>query len=247
MSEIIMKMLLCLLIAFILGFIIGWLLRGLFCKDRIGELEGELKDRDDKLRGLKSSGAAVTATAATAVKASAPAVDTSFDSDYDKIKARLDELENLATDDEEDSDEELQGWTTETEALRGKIAALKGRASTSDASDRVDSLDGTAVSLLGILKKAREDKAAGIAKLRRVGYGDGVRDDLKDIVGVGPALEKILNTNNVYLFKDIATWDDAGIAGAEDYLGSFQGPRVRREDWVGQCKELHFKKYGERV
>lgn len=229
----------CLLIAFILGFILGWLLRSLFCKDK--EAGRQTGDGDAGLRGVKSTGSA-TASAATAASA-----DTAFDDDHSSIRARLDELENLATDDDEDTDEELQAWTAETEALRRKIAALKGRASSDDARARVDSLDGTAASLLGILQKARDDKAAGIAKLRRVGYGDGIRDDLKDIVGVGPALEKILNTNNVYLFKDIATWDDAGIAAAENYLGSFQGPRVRREDWVGQCRELHFKKYGERV
>lgn len=231
----------CLLIAFILGFILGWLLRSLFCKDK--EEGRYVHDGDDRLRGVKSSGS----TAAAASVATAASADTGFDDDYGSIKARLDELENLATDDDEDTDEELQAWTAETEALRRKIASLKGRASSDDARGRVDGLDGTAVSLLGILQKARDDKAAGIAKLRRVGYSDGVRDDLKDIVGVGPALEKILNTNNVYLFKDIATWDNAGITAAESYLGSFQGPRVRREDWVGQCKELHFKKYGERV
>jgi predicted flap endonuclease-1-like 5' DNA nuclease len=159
------------------------------------------------------------------------------DGDYDAIKARLDELEVLATDDEEDTDEELQAWTTETESLRAKISKFGDRGKAAE-------LDASAVALLAILKKAREDKAAGIAKIRRVGYAKGVRDDLKDILGVGPVLEKTLNSIDVYTFKEIAGWNDARIDEVSTHLVSFPD-RIRREDWVGQCKDLHKKNYGE--
>ncbi len=246
------KIFLCLLLAFLLGFIVGWLLRWLLCKDKIAQLENDLGAKESALRGLKANAASVAtpvaataaSVAAKAAPAAAVAVDTGWDDDYGKIKARLDELETLATDDEEDTDEELQAWTTETETLQARLAGLKGRASTDDARLRVGELDASAVSLLAILKKARDDKAAGIAKLRRVGYGAGVRDDLKDIVGVGPVLEKTLNGLDVYLFSDIANWDDARIAEVSSHLVSFQD-RIGREDWVGQSKALHRSNYGE--
>lgn len=251
MWEIILKMLLCLIIAFVLGFIVGWLLRGLFCKEKESKLQADLDDRDNQIRGFRANASVATASASSkpgvATSAVAPVVDAGFENEYSAIRARLDELEFLATDDEEDTDEELSSWTTETDDLRSRIASLKSRSKNDEEGIKIGGLDATALALLTILKKAREDKAAGIAKLRRIGYGDGVRDDLKDILGVGPVLEKVLNGFDVYLFKDIATWDDATVDQMAENLGSFQGGRILREDWVGQCKDLHFKKYGERV
>ena len=105
MWEIILKMLLCLIIAFILGFIVGWLLRGLFCKEKEAKLQADIDERDDKLRGFRANASAANASATTnlgvaAAAVTAPAVDASFDADYSAIRARLDELESLATDDD---------------------------------------------------------------------------------------------------------------------------------------------------
>jgi predicted flap endonuclease-1-like 5' DNA nuclease len=229
----------CLLLAFILGFIIGWLLKSLFCKGRSANYAGDYDASAGQSASFKSSSSAA-ASVATA------AVDTGWNDEYAGIKARLDELEVLATDDEEDTDEELAAWTAETEALKSKIARLKGKASGDNAA-RAAGLDGDADTLLAILAKARADKAAGIAKVRRQGYGKGIRDDLKDIVGVGPVLEKVLNGHDIWTFKQIATMGDSAIDDLADKLGSFQGPRVRREDWVGQCRQLHQQNYGESV
>ena len=213
-------------------------------KGKISGLEGELSDSKSKLAAAATTGAIGGGIAAATLKSSSG--DADWNTDYGTIKARLDELEVLATDDEEDTDEELQAWTAEGESLRAKIATLKGRANTDDERTRVDGLDASAISLLAILRDSRTDKAAGIAKLRRKGYALGVRDDLKEILGVGPVLEKMLNGLDVYTFRDIATWNDAKIDEVSTHLESFQD-RIRREDWVGQCKELHFKKYDERV
>lgn len=248
------KIFFCLLLAFLIGLIVGWLLSWLFNKDKVSKLESDLNACNDEKRGLRATAASSVSTAASvsvpaAVAATAAAVSVvndGWDDDYEEIKERLDELEDLATDDEEDTDEELQAWTSETESLRSRIAGLKGRAAHGDAEMSADGLDATALSLLAILKKAREDKAAGIAKLRRVGYGIGVRDDLKDIVGVGPVLEKTLNGLDVYRFSDIANWDDARIDEISAHLVSFQD-RIRREDWVGQSKALYARRYGDQA
>ena len=208
-------------------------------------LEGELSDSKSKLAAAATTGA-IGGGAITAATLKSSSGDADWNNDYGTIKARLDELEVLATDDEEDTEEELQAWAAETESLRAKIATLKGRANTDDGRTRIDGLDASAISLLAILRDSRTDKAAGIAKLRRKGYALGIRDDLKEILGVGPVLEKMLNGLDVYTFRDIATWNDAKIDEVSTHLESFQD-RIRREDWVGQCKELHFKKYDERV
>ena len=63
------------------------------------------------------------------------------------------------------------------------------------------------------------------------------RDDLKRISGVGPKLEQLLNAYGVFRFHQIAEWQDADIEAIAEQLGAFRG-RIRRDDWVGQAKDL---------
>ncbi|NBD31158.1 MAG: 50S ribosomal protein L21 [Alphaproteobacteria bacterium] len=61
-------------------------------------------------------------------------------------------------------------------------------------------------------------------------------DDLKQLSGVGPALEKKLHEAGVTTFAQIAAWTEADIAAMDEKL-SFKG-RIEREGWVDQAKEL---------
>ena len=61
-------------------------------------------------------------------------------------------------------------------------------------------------------------------------------DDLKQITGVGPALEEKLNKLGVYTFAQVASWTPDQIVWIDDTL-SFKG-RVERDDWVGQAELL---------
>jgi predicted flap endonuclease-1-like 5' DNA nuclease len=220
-------------------------------KTQIASLEGDLAAKIASTTTTTATVATLGAIGGGAVTAAVTGGGKSssmdaWNSDYGKIKKRLDELEVLATDDEEDTDEELQAWTSETEFLQSKIAILKSGADSDETKSRIGELDAGAISLLAILNKARSDKAEGIAKVRRQGYGAGVRDDLKEIEGVGPVLEKVLNGLNVWTFKQIAQWDSGRVAEVSENLPSFKD-RIGREDWVGQSKELHFQHYNERV
>ncbi|MBR9765214.1 MAG: NADH-quinone oxidoreductase subunit E [Rhodobacteraceae bacterium] len=69
------------------------------------------------------------------------------------------------------------------------------------------------------------------------GPRDGTADDLKKISGVGPKLESVLNDIGVYHFDQIAAWDAAQVAWADQNLVGFKG-RVSRDDWVGQARAL---------
>ncbi len=61
-------------------------------------------------------------------------------------------------------------------------------------------------------------------------------DDLKQLSGVGPALEKKLHDAGVTTFAQIAAWTEADIAAMDEKL-SFKG-RIEREGWVDQAKKL---------
>ena len=65
----------------------------------------------------------------------------------------------------------------------------------------------------------------------------GVADDLKEINGVGPAMEKLLNSLGYYHFDQIAAWTPAETAWVDDNLEGFKG-RATRDNWSSQAKEL---------
>jgi len=61
-------------------------------------------------------------------------------------------------------------------------------------------------------------------------------DDLKQLSGVGPALEKKLHEAGVTTFAQIAGWSAADVTDMDEKL-SFKG-RIEREGWIAQAKEL---------
>ncbi len=62
-------------------------------------------------------------------------------------------------------------------------------------------------------------------------------DDLKQISGIGPSLEKKLNAAGITTFKQMAKLSDADIADLEERIIRFSG-RIKREKWVEQAKKL---------
>lgn len=61
-------------------------------------------------------------------------------------------------------------------------------------------------------------------------------DDLKEISGVGPALEKVLHENGVYRFQQVADWNEYNVWYFNQII-SFPG-RIQRDEWIKQGKEL---------
>lgn len=66
---------------------------------------------------------------------------------------------------------------------------------------------------------------------------DGGPDDLKQIKGVGPKLEKTLHGMGIFHFDQIATWGPKEQAWIDDNLEGFKG-RATRDNWVEQAKTL---------
>jgi NADH-quinone oxidoreductase subunit E len=82
--------------------------------------------------------------------------------------------------------------------------------------------------------KAEKPKAKKPAAKKATAAGGA--DDLKQLKGVGPALEKKLHDNGVTTFAQIAAWNAEDIADMDDKL-SFKG-RIERDGWVDQAKLL---------
>ena len=104
------------------------------------------------------------------------------------------------------------------------------------------SVAGVAVAAAAAPKKAAPkaekpaEKPAAKAKAAPAAAG---ADDLKQLSGVGPALEKKLHESGVTTFAQIAAWTDADVEEFGEKL-SFKG-RIEREGWIEQAKELAAK------
>jgi NADH-quinone oxidoreductase subunit E len=62
-------------------------------------------------------------------------------------------------------------------------------------------------------------------------------DDLKKIRGIGPKVEKLLNSLGFFHYDQIAEWTDADIAWVDENLETFRG-RAARDRWVEQASAL---------
>jgi len=69
-------------------------------------------------------------------------------------------------------------------------------------------------------------------------------DDLKDIVGIGKVFERTLHDLGIVSFRQIANFGVGDIARVNSELKEFKG-RMEQDDWIGQAKDLLFKKYGQ--
>ena len=64
-----------------------------------------------------------------------------------------------------------------------------------------------------------------------------LRDNLKHIKGVGPAIEKTLNEMGIFRFQQIADMSEYDIDRVAQRLKGFHS-RIYRENWIGQAREL---------
>jgi predicted flap endonuclease-1-like 5' DNA nuclease len=76
---------------------------------------------------------------------------------------------------------------------------------------------------------------ASAGPVRLSGPRGGAGDDLKEIEGIGPALEKLVNSLGFYHFDQIANWSEADVAVVDAEMKTFKG-RITRDRWVAQAK-----------
>ncbi|WP_456389357.1 NADH-quinone oxidoreductase subunit NuoE [Profundibacter sp.] len=157
--------------------------------------------------------------------------------------------------------EPLGGLTSLTEYDSGKTQYNASVQTAVDLGDTIKRIDGTEVPLLTpwlgktgkrpVVKKTVAKKAAAKpaakAKAKPVAKDgkpellssarDGGADDLKQIKGVGPKMEIMLNKMGVYHFDQVSSWRAKEVQWVDDNLEGFKG-RVSRDEWVKQAKVL---------
>ena len=72
------------------------------------------------------------------------------------------------------------------------------------------------------------------------------KDDLKQIHGIGPVMERVLNRMGMFTFRQIAEWKEQDVEHMASELNTFPD-RIRHDNWIDGAKEQHFLKYGEEL
>jgi predicted flap endonuclease-1-like 5' DNA nuclease len=82
-------------------------------------------------------------------------------------------------------------------------------------------------------EKPKAAKPAGLVRLKAPRKGKA--DDLQEIEGIGPALEKLVNGMGFFHFDQIAAWTEADVALVDAEMKTFKG-RIARDKWVEQAR-----------
>ncbi|NOX41516.1 MAG: NADH-quinone oxidoreductase subunit NuoE [Alphaproteobacteria bacterium] len=140
--------------------------------------------------------------------------------------------------------EPLSGLTSLKEFESGRDAHNASVALAVGFGDTIKRIQGDEVPILKPVKarkaKASGNKTAGGAAQKPAmltAANNGAGDDLKQIEGVGPALEKQLNELGIWHFAQIANWSAAEVLWIDENLKRFKG-RASRDNWVEQAKIL---------
>lgn len=81
--------------------------------------------------------------------------------------------------------------------------------------------------------KAAKAEPQGLVRLKAPRKGKP--DDLQEIEGIGPALEKLVNSLGFFHFDQIAAWTEADVALVDAEMKTFKG-RIARDKWVEQAR-----------
>lgn len=124
-------------------------------------------------------------------------------------------------------------WRYEAPKSDASATAVAATAAASVATSETDASAGVDYDGDGVIEGAAE----GTRPAALDGPRDGAADDLKQIKGVGPKMETLLNSLGFYHFDQVAGWSADEVAWVDANLEGFKG-RVSRDDWVKQAKVL---------
>lgn len=168
--------------------------------------------------------------------------------ELEQAKAQTERLERTVTEREseltargielEQANQRVEQLTDDCEQQGKKAAALER--TVRDQRQQVADLE----QALEVARAPAEDQVVRIGNVTIFPARPEVVDDLKEISGIGPTLERTLNELGIYQFRQIATWHAEEIGWVSDNLDVFKG-RIERDQWVAQARQLQQQKYGQ--
>ena len=199
---------------------IGWFIARLILNGRVGGLRADIAERERELthcRQLKVVVAAPIMPTATVHVASAPIAPQ-------PIVASTSTVDEIPTQ-TFIAPISVSSITSSISVLAEKPAPMVAQSSEAAVLSRIAS-------------------RAGELNFDRIGRAVASdADDLKDIVGVGPFLERKLHSLGIYTFRQVSNFAKEDIDKVNEIIEFFPG-RIERDNWVGQSKVFYEKKNG---
>lgn len=239
MRDLIMTILVCLIIAAIIGFIIGWLMKHLFCKRQLAEIEGQWRTKYGAIEGdvgglrgqLSDRDAAIKKLQASS-GSSGDDGDADLRAELRKAEGRLVEMDSDLSQAQSDLDQAQADLKACQESKASDPSGTSTFAPVTPAAPAATSAATTAPTSSG-------DRPAWLMS----SPSEGDPDDLKKIWGVGPVLEKTMNNLGIYYFRQVAKFTGQDILWVAENINAFPD-RIERDKWVEQAHKLHTDKYG---
>lgn len=154
--------------------------------------------------------------------------------DLDAMRAERDALAK----ERDDLKTNLEACRTRSEYDRQGIESL--RAEKIDLQTKLDANLNQGVATALAMPEVSAEPAATVEATKPEGLTaprGGVADDLKEISGVGPKMERMLHALGYFHFDQVAAWSASDVAWVDENLEGFKG-RVSRDNWVPQAKKL---------
>ncbi|PIE06821.1 MAG: hypothetical protein CSA74_10165 [Rhodobacterales bacterium] len=215
------EMLLLIVLAALLGLLVGWIIWGRRRGD--AEAEARLRAELDACNGKARACAGELGTVKAELDACRGEAHEK-DARIAELEARVTQAEELA----EAAEVAAMEAAAEAVAVAEAVEADHGvhPVHPDGAGDR--DFDGDGVF---------EGENEGVKPTTLTEARDGKPDDLKQIKGIGPGLEKLCNELGFFHFDQIAAWTAEEVAWVDANLKGFKG-RVSRDNWVDQAKTL---------
>ena len=196
---------------------------------------------DEAAKAAREADLAEKAAAEAAAEKGAPAAEVTM-AHVAATEARVDaeEARKAAAESarEQDAAERKRAARDAAAAERAEKEAADAEKAALKAAKEADKIAAANAPKAGAKAKsgARAVAAGGKPEMLKAPRAGGA-DDLKQIKGIGPKLEKLLNSMGVYHFDQIAAWRKKEVAWVDANLEGFKG-RVSRDEWVKQARVL---------
>ena len=224
-------------------------------KDVRNTLEAAVGERDKLQADMQSQGSGTCSTASTLQEKDDKILKLSRELDnwqgrlpplIERYKIRNEEAEKLEADLEAARAriQELESPFDPSETLVETVDAAPVSAAMDASNDAVEDLveEDSVEDLIeeSALEDLVEESALEADVDEELNEHDTInsRDDLKQIKGIGPAIEKTLHELGIFRFDQIAEMNEYDIDRIAQRLKGFRS-RIYREDWIGQARTLH--------
>ena len=227
------EILMMILISVLIGFTLAWFLRQLIISKQKAEVQNLLTDRSAYLASQQLMQEQIQKSETILARARETFREDflTVSRDNERLKAELDEFSRI----KETLDAEILKLESEKESIQNKLDQSKKEFSQLQLAKQKLESDQELVTQKSTSQSTTSER------LPAAKTGKDEKDDLKVIKGIGPGIEKKLNQQGIYSYRQISEFTPDYIKELTEAILFFPG-RIERDRWVEQASKLYLDK-----